>query len=344
MTELRPLRRGSAFVIGTVALLPALWAVPAGAQEAHPADEHAVAEEAELEVRKTEPGMLTIRLGPVHLPADADHHAVAQPPDRIWEIAFDGWLLSYAPRLTDGAGQPVPGRLLHHVAFWHTGRADFLCPNKQEHIFGAGGEMNEWLSLPGVGYRVGKGDRIRVSTMFHNPTDVDQPEAHLEVRVAYEEGAAEEPRRNVYPAWFDVQECGSSGYDLEPGTDVTTGEIEMAVSGRLLGVGGHLHDHGRELALELVRPERAADDGGGVQEIARLEPRADEKGRILSVPVKPFLLEGGRTLEAGDRVRVTARYENSTGRRIPEGAMGIVVGYFLPDDDAEMDRFRRDRE
>lgn len=349
MTGLRTLHPGSAFafVLGAMTLFVALGTVPAGAQQARPAGEHAVAEDAKLEVRKTEPSMLTVRLGPVHLPAGAEHEAVAQPPDRFWEISFDGWLLSYAPRLTDGAGQPVPGRLLHHVAFWHTGRSDFLCPNKQEHIFGAGGEMNEWLALPGVGYRVGKGDRIRVSTMFHNPTDVDQPEVYLEVRVGYEEeGAVEEPRSNVYPAWFDVQECGSSGYDLKPGTHVTSGEVEVPVSGRLLGVGGHLHNHGRELALELVRSEGAADDDSDdeVREIARLEPRTDEEGRILSMPVKPFLLEGGRTLEAGDRMRVTARYENPTGRRIPEGAMGIVVGYFLPDDDAEMDRFRRDPE
>ena len=66
----------------------------------------------------------------------------------------------------DGAGQPEPGRLLHHVAFYNTARPDFLCPNKQEHIFGAGGEMNDWPALPGVGYRVRKGDRIRISTMF----------------------------------------------------------------------------------------------------------------------------------------------------------------------------------
>lgn len=337
------LRRG----LGATALLLLSPLAALAAQEPRPAGEHAVAEDAELEVRETEPGMLTVRLGPVHLPAGADHQAVAQPPDRFWEIPVDGWLLSYAPRLTDGAGQQVPGRLLHHVAFWNTGRSDFLCPNKEEHIFGAGGEMNEWLSLPGVGYRVGTGDSIRVSTMFHNPTPVDRPEVYLEVRVAYEEeGAAQEPRRNVYPAWFDVQECGSSGYDLAPGTDVTTGEIELPVSGRLLGVGGHLHDHGKELVLGLVRRDGGAGDGtdGAVREIARLEPRIDEDGRILSVPVVPFLLEGGRTLEAGDPVRVTARYENPTGGRIPEGAMGIVVGYFLPDDDAEMDRFRRDRE
>ncbi len=35
---------------------------------------------------------------------------------------------------------------------------------------------------------------------------------------------------------------------------------------------------------------------------------------------------------------MTASYDNPTGQRLPHGAMGIVVGYFLPDDDARMAR------
>lgn len=286
--------------------------------------------------RHAEASRLTVRLGSLHLAAGADHHALPQPPVRFLEVPLDGWLTAYAPRLVDGGGEPVPGRLLHHVAFWNAGRSDFLCPNKEEHIFGAGGEMNEWVPLPGFGYPVSEGDRVRVTTMFHNPTDREYPEVHLEVDVDYRKPGTDGAVRDVYPAWFDVQECGLSGYDLEPGTNVTTGTIEVPVSGRLLGVGGHLHDHGKELVLERL--------GGpdGPTELARLEPETDEAGRILSMPVVPFLFQGGLPLRAGDVVRVTARYENPTGRRLPEGAMGIVVGYFLPDDPEAMARFRRE--
>lgn len=348
--------------IGAMGLLVVLYAAPAAAQHAHAGGgDGTVAEGAELTVETTEPGVMTMRLGPLSLPARSGHHEVAQPPHRFLHVPLDGWILSYSPRLTDGEGETLVGRLLHHVAFWNTGRSDFLCPNKEEHIFGAGGEMNEWVALPGVGYRVAEGDRIRVSTMFHNPTAEAHPEVYLEVRIAYqEEGSGEAPRKDVYPVWFDVQECGTSDYDLEPGTNVTTGEVEVPVSGRLLGVGGHLHDHGKELTLvdAAKGPEDAAEggnapagaaDGHGARsggpaagrEIARLVPETDERGRILSMPVVPFLFTGGHALEAGDLVRVTARYENPTGRAIPEGAMGIVVGYFLPHDNSQMERFRR---
>ncbi len=101
-------------------------------------------------------------------------------------VPFEGWLKAYHPRMTDAAGATLPGRVAHHVAFWNTARSDFLCPNKLEHIFGAGGEMNDWLALPGYGYRVRKGDRILVTSMFHNPTDASYPSAWLQVKIEYQ--------------------------------------------------------------------------------------------------------------------------------------------------------------
>lgn len=196
-------------------------------------------------------GVLTVRLGPLDLPARSSHTAVAQAPERFLSIPFHGWLLAYRPRLTDGHGNTIAGRLLHHVAFWNTGRSDFLCPNKEEHIFGAGGEMNEWVAIPGVGYRVAEGDRIRISTMFHNPTETGYPETYLEVNVEYRRADTEAPPlKSIYPVWFDVQECGSSDYDLEAGENVKSGQVTVPFSGTLLGVGGHVHDLGKALRLE----------------------------------------------------------------------------------------------
>jgi len=81
--------------------------------------------------------LLTVRLGPLNLPAHSEHMAVTQPGTLFFATPVDGWLLAYHPRLTDEAGSTLPGALLHHVAFWNTRRSDFLCPNNQEHIFGA---------------------------------------------------------------------------------------------------------------------------------------------------------------------------------------------------------------
>jgi hypothetical protein len=298
----------------------------------HHAAGHKVATQAKLSVSEPAANRVTLRVGPLDLPANSDHLAVAQAPDFYWDVPFDGWLVAYHPAVVRETGEPIPGKVLHHVAFWNTGRSDFLCPNKEEHIFGAGGEMNDWPAMAGFGYRVAKGDRIRVNTMFHNPTAQSYPRAYLEVQVEYQRAGEGAPRRSVYPTWFDVMECGNSGYDLKPGRNVTTGEFTLGYSGILLGVGGHLHDYGQHLVLE-----NAARNEG----VARLEARLDPSGLIQAMPVVTFLERGGYRLARGEKVRVTATYDNPTGKPMPDGAMGIVVGYFLPDNDAELAALKR---
>jgi hypothetical protein len=266
--------------------------------------------------------VLTMRLGPVNLPAHTDHMHAAQPSALFLKIPFDGWIIAYHPRLVDGSGKVLPGRLLHHVAFYNTARPDFLCPNKQEHIFGAGGEMNDWPATPGFGYRVHPGDRIRISSMFHNPTDTSYPDAYLEVGMEYRKaGSSGTPLKSVYPTWLDVKSCGDSGYDLKPGPNVTTGSVTLRYSGILLGVGGHMHDYGRELVLQNVTRK---------QTVATLPARLDGQGHIVSMPIVLFMKEGGYKVAKGDRMQVTATYQNPTGHLLRDGAMGIVVGYFLP--------------
>ncbi len=292
---------------------------------------HKIDPAAKLEVRDDAAAhLLLVRVGPLNLPAQSSHHEVAQAAPQMLTVPVEGWFTAYHPVLVDGAGKTLPSRLLHHVAFWNAGRADFLCPNKPEHVFGAGGEMNDWPALPGFGYRVHAGDQIRIDTMFHNPTATSYPQVYLEVRVEYAPAGAK--LASVYPAWFDVQSCGSSGYDLPAGHSVKTGEVKLEFSGKLLGLGGHLHDYGRGLLLQTS----ASKDS-----VADLTAKLDGQGRILSMPVVMFTQTGGYKVHKGDVFHVSAVYENPTGHEIPEGAMGIVVGYLLPDNDRDLAGLKR---
>ena len=271
---------------------------------------------------------IVARLGPLNLPAHTDHHALPQPAPQMLTIPFDGWITAYHPSLVDDAGQPLPGRMLHHVAFWNTRRSDFLCPNKEEHIFGAGGEMNDWPALPGFGYRVHKGDQIRVTTMFHNPTDESYPSAWLVVRMEYQPAPAN--LKSVYPAWFDVKKCGDSSFPVQSGGMSLNASIPLNFSGRLLGVGGHMHDYGEQLVL--------SDTTRG-KEIANLHSTLDEQGRIQHMPIAVFIDRGGFPLKKGDEVAVQAKY--ASPREPNAEGMAIVVGYFLPDNDADMQSLAR---
>ena len=145
---------------------------------------------------------------------------------------------------------------------------------------------------------------------------------------------ADGPLRNYYPAWFAATGCGPTDYDLQPGRSVKTGEFVMPYTGTLLGVGGHLHDYGRRLLLENITRSEA---------IATLTPKLDSDGQMLSVPTVSFTTNGGYRLSRGDVVKVTATYDSPMGHGLSGGAMGIVVGYFVPAEDREFDAlvFRR---
>src|ERR1700747_1044230 len=80
---------------------------------------HAVAKGVSLDARlDVASHTLILREGPITLPANTSYMKMPQPPDVYWTIDFDGWLLSYSPKLVDASGQSVPGTVLHHTAFW----------------------------------------------------------------------------------------------------------------------------------------------------------------------------------------------------------------------------------
>ncbi len=279
---------------------------------------------------------VTLRVGPMNLPARTSHMKMPQPPDLLWEVPMEGWLLAYHPKLVDSNGNAVPGTVLHHVAFWNENRPDFLCPNKEEHIFGAGSEMTDWAEVPGYGYRVRKGDNIRIETMIHNPAAISYDKAYLEVVIPFQEAPGDAstagPRKNVYPAWMDVASCGDSSYDLPAGKSEKTGTVTVKYDGVLLGVGGHLHDYGKQIVLQDISRKET---------VATLDAKTDAQGLLESVPVKLFVQEGGYKFAKGDALKISATYDNPTGKLLPDGAMGIAVGYFVAADDAKLAALHR---
>jgi hypothetical protein len=280
---------------------------------------------------------ITLRIGPLDLPANTSHLKMPQPPDLTWTIANGGWLLAYHAKLVDASGGAVPGLLLHHTAFWNLNRSDFLCPNKEEHIFGAGGELTDWAPVPGFGYRVLKGDRIRIETMIHNPTPAAYLQAYLEVAIPYADDGSPAALKNLYPAWMDVGGCGKSGYDLAAGPSKKVGKVPVNYDGVLLGVGGHMHDYAKELVLQ---------DSRSKEPVATLAAKTAESGRLVSMPVELFFARypetGGYPLRAGDQLTITATYDNTSGKLLRDGAMGIVVGYFVPNDPGALAGMRRE--
>ncbi len=330
------------FWAAAIALAPFGFAQEKPAEHAHHVAfmqggmHHAVAKGVKLDSKMdSNAHSATLRVGPMNLPANTDHMKMPQPPDLIWAVPIEGWLLAYHPRLVDSNGSAVPGTVLHHTAFWNENRSDFLCPNKEEHIFGAGSEMTDWAEVPGYGYHVQKGDKIRIETMVYNPTATSYDKVYLEVQIPFADGNAGRVGtiiQNVYPAWMDVTSCGNSGYDLPAGKSTKSGTVTVKYDGVLLGVGGHLHDYGRQVVLQ---------NSSRKETVATLDAKVDSEGRLESVPVKLFLQEGGYKFAANDVLKISAAYDNPTGKLLRDGAMGIAVGYFVPTNDKVMGALRR---
>ena len=93
-----------------------------------------------------------------------------------------------------------------------------------------------------------------------------------------------------------------------------------------------MHDYAKQLILEDVTRKET---------VATLEAKVDNNGELLSMPTVLFLDRGGYKFTAGDVLKISATYDNTTGKLLRDGAMGIVVGYFVPVDDAAMTTLRR---
>ena len=157
--------------------------------------------------------------------------------------------------------------------------------------------------------------------MLTNPTEEPVSDAYVALEIHYRR-SAEARLKTVYPVWFMVTHCGPTMYDLQPGRDVKASELTIPYAGRLLAVGGHIHDYGREVRLENVTRN---------ENIATLKTVLDADGRFVSLPTIIFPPRGAYRFKIGDVVKVTAVYDNPTGQKLPKAAMGVAVGYFLPD-------------
>ena len=110
--------------------------------------------------------------------------------------------------------------------------------------------------------------------------------------------------------------------------------VKVKYDGVLLGVGGHMHDYAGQLILVDITRK---------QTVATLDAKTDDKGLLEGMTVATFFDRGGYPLTAGDQLKITATYDNSTGKPLRGGAMGIAVSYFVPVHDKSMAVLRSEK-
>ena len=270
-------------------------------------------------------------IGPLNLPSDMGHLRL---PIQMAEMPVDGWLHGFEVRMEDGEGNALPMDLLHHVNFIDPDKRDVFAPIARR-VIAAGRETSQ-KKLPDVlGYPIQTDDRMIISAMFANPVGRDIPEAYLRVRIFYslEEDGFIQPR-DVYPFYLDVMgPVGAKDFPVPPGKTVRAYEASPAIEGRILGIGGHLHDYAKALRLEDVTEGKV---------IWEAETEYTDEGRLKGVSESLLWMSGGIKVSPDHMYRIYVEYENPMPHPTPDGGMGEIGGVIWAAKDIVWPEFRRD--
>lgn len=275
---------------------------------------------------------VTLAAGPFTIPgshggAHDQHDHGAELPVLRFEWPIEGWLRGARLELAADDGTPLPRRLVHHINLVNFGRRQLFYAAVERTL--AMGQETEDIRLPAtVGIPVSPGMPMGLILAWHN--EGHEPVEGVQVRLVLEYLPHNQNPRpvSVLPGYLDVVDPVASpvDFDLPPGPQEFRGEHHAPINGRIIGVGGHLHDFGTGLALVEV------DDREREREVVSLRVVRDAAGRLQGVERQlPGVRGRGIKLRAGGRYRVVGSYHNPTGAVIPKGAMVHLVLLFAPD-------------
>jgi hypothetical protein len=281
-----------------------------------------------------EKNRLVISIGPVDLPAmimppgmhmEHSEHMMVLPPVQTVTVPIDASLYGFGFDVVDVDGKPVPSKVVHHLNLIDPGHRELFLPISQR-IGAVGGETGS-QGIPGamkylVGVPVSRGEQIVVSIMLHNPTTTDYHGVTVRYYWNYIRRGFLRPLIPLEPFQFDVAfPVGDKSFDLPPGKSSKSYEGKPAVPGRILAIGGHLHELATSLKFEDATENRLIWEG---------KPYTDESGNVNRLAVGYLYRRLGEKLYPSHSYRVTVSYDNTTGDTIHAGGMGVVAGVFWP--------------
>ena len=276
---------------------------------------------------------LTIASGPFDLPnmSPMEDHAMMDlgmsHDTRLqrFEWPVDGWFRGFRVELADRHGRPVPPHVMHHMIMVNFSRRQLLY-SAAERLMGTGTETGE-VSVPKtIGVPMKPGMNLGMYIAWHNDTGKDLEGVQLKLIMLWTPKNQNPQPVNALLIYMDVNLTvgGHNTFDVPPGKSSKAYEFTLPVGGRLLGVGGHMHDYGNGVRLE---------DAETGKVLTRVKAERDAQGKLVKVSRKLFGVSGqGLRLKPRHRYRVVGEYDNPTGELRVKGAMASMVGLFVPDD------------
>ena len=248
-------------------------------------------------------------------------HAHADLLRLSWPV--DGYLTGTAMDVRDASGKPIPSALVHHTNMTNFDRRQLIYPEFE--VLFAMGQGTTSIQLPrGVGVPLPMGEHLGLSIVWHNETGVLVSGAMLRLTMSY--ALKRDIRVAVLPFYVDVSNVagGANSFDIPAGRSRQEYRFTLPVSGRLIAVGGHLHDHGVSLRLADVRSGKV---------LVKLKALHDSAGHVPATTSFVFgFHEDALKLEADRQYRMVSDYDNRTGATIVDGATAHFLGIFEPQD------------
>ncbi|MGH7628880.1 MAG: hypothetical protein ACREOF_05745 [Gemmatimonadales bacterium] len=277
---------------------------------------------------------VTVTTGPwtlLNMPPMEDHVMMEgaagshDAPVQHFEWPVDGWFRGFKYEIVDATGNVLDRRLMHHMIMVNFDRRQLLYP-AVERIAGAGSETDDASVPKTIGVPLSRGMDLGFYIMWHNESGKDLEGVYLKYTMLWTPTNQNPRPITSLPIYMDVNLTvgGSNTFDVPPGHSEKAYEFTLPVGGRLLGVGGHLHDFGS--LVKLVDAENG-------KELTRVTAKRDSAGKVEGVSRKLFGVSGqGLKLKANHRYRVVGVYDNPTNETRTRGAMAHMVGLFVPDD------------
>ena len=293
----------------------------------------------------------TVRWGPYAVPAGGHDHEDAGTTNNL--VAFnvtlpctDCYITGIVPNLVLADGTTAnfaTHGMLHHMVLFNAKGQDQTCAGTfigflGERIFASGNERSAFTLPPGYGYYVAADAQwtlvIDVMNMWHEPRDM-----YLEFD--FTTAGGDSGLKPVTPVWLDVNNCGSSQFSIPAGYSDTHWDWTSNIEGNIVGMGGHVHDHGISVSAEnetsgdllctsvagYAAGSDAAPSGTGVD--AEGHPLSANSLEPGNAAYEGHIEEMTRCARAhhismGDQVRLHTQYYSGEAE---DDVMGIMMAY-----------------
>jgi hypothetical protein len=219
---------------------------------------------------------------------------------------------------------------LHHMVMFNSswGRSDATCGGSflgflGERFFASGDERTPTATNDMAGYYVSWLDSWN---MIYELANYNSTPQDVKIRMTYKWVPASTPgMTRVDPVWLDIDQCGDSQVAIGAGQTQQEWTWTVNRPGKLLGLGGHVHDHGIDVTVtNQTTGKQLCRSVAGYGESPLYIGHHGEAHISSMSTCQGTLTRPIDTLTNGQRVRMVSRYN------APEpvsDAMGIVIMY-----------------